>query len=210
MINFIVDIFLFGISRFGLRLLREHLIGTEQRHISAGVLIVGAGDAAEILIREMNKHSELGRYIVGLIDDDPSKSNLEIHGKQVLGNRHDIPQIIEEYKIDEIIIAIPSARGKEIKGICELANQDDVKVNIVPGMYEIINGDVNLSQLREVKAEDLLGREQVKLNNQVIAKHVDQKTVLVTGAGGSIRSERCRQIARFNPQKLLMLDIYQK
>ncbi len=209
MINFIVDIFLFGISRFGLRLLREHLIGTEQRHISARVLIVGAGDAAEILIREMNKHSELGRYIVGLIDDDPAKSNLEIHGKQVLGNRYDIPHFIEKYNIDEIIIAIPSARGKEIKGIYELANQDDVKVNIVPGMYEIIGGDVKLSQLREVKVEDLLGRKQVKLNNQVIAEHVEQKTVLVTGAGGSIGSELCRQIARFNPQKLLMLDIYE-
>lgn len=209
MINFIVDIFLFGISRFGLRLLREHLIGTEQRHISARVLIVGAGDAAEILIREMNKHNELGRYIVGLIDDDPAKKKLEIHGKQVLGNRYDIPEIIDKYNIDEVVIAIPSARGKEIKGIYELANQDDVKVNIVPGMYEIIGGDVKLSQLREVKVEDLLGREQVKLNNQVIAEHVEQKTVLVTGAGGSIGSELCRQIARFNPQKLLMLDIYE-
>ena len=209
LINFLVDVFILGASRFGLRLLRERLIGNNQKHITTRVLIVGAGDAAEILIREMNKHNELGRYIVGLIDDDPGKRNLEIHGKEVLGNRYDIPEIIEGYRVDEVVIAIPSARGKEIKGIFELCSKGDVKVNIVPGMYEIINGDVNLSQIREVKVEDLLGREQVKLNNRVIAEHVENKTVLVTGAGGSIGSELCRQIARFNPQRLLMLDIYE-
>ncbi len=209
LINFLVDIFILGSSRFGLRLLKEHLMGSKQKHNNTRVLIVGAGDAGEILIREMNKHTELGRHIVGLIDDDPAKANLEIHGKKVLGNRYDIPEILEEYRVDEVVIAIPSARGKEIKGIFELCAKDDVKVNIVPGMYEILNGDVNLSQIREVKVEDLLGREQVKLNNRVIAEHVENKTVLVTGAGGSIGSELCRQIARFNPQRLLMLDIYE-
>ncbi len=209
LINFLVDVFILGVSRFGLRLLRERLIANVQKDINTRVLIVGAGDAAEILIREMNKHTELGRFIVGLIDDDPAKANLEIHGKKVLGNRYDIPGILEEYNIDEVVIAIPSAQGKEVKGIFELCAKDGVKVNIVPGMYEIINGDVNLSQIREVKVEDLLGREQVKLNNRVIAEHVENKTVLVTGAGGSIGSELCRQIARFNPGRLLMLDIYE-
>jgi len=209
LINFLVDVFIIGASRFGLRLLKERLIGNDQKQITTRVLIVGAGDAAEILIREMNKHSELGRYIVGLIDDDPAKKKLEIHGKKVLGNRFDIPEIIAKYNVDEVVIAIPSARGKEVKSIYELSNQDGVKVNIVPGMFEILNGDVNLSQIREVKVEDLLGRDQVKLNNRVIAKHVENKTVLITGAGGSIGSELCRQIARFNPQKLIMLDIYE-
>jgi FlaA1/EpsC-like NDP-sugar epimerase len=209
LINFLVDVFIIGASRFGLRLLKERLIGNDKKQITTRVLIVGAGDAAEILIREMNKHSELGRYIVGLIDDDPAKKKLEIHGKKVLGNRFDIPEIIAKYNVDEVVIAIPSARGKEVKSIYELSNQDGVKVNIVPGMFEILNGDVNLSQIREVKVEDLLGRDQVKLNNRVIAKHVENKTVLITGAGGSIGSELCRQIARFNPQKLIMLDIYE-
>ncbi len=138
LINFLVDVFILGGSRFGLRLLKEHLIGNNNNNITTRVLVVGAGDAAEILIREINKHTELGRYIVGLVDDDPKKRNLQIHGKEVLGNRYDIPEILEQYRVDEVVIAIPSARGKEIKGIYiyELCAKDGVKVNIVPGMND--------------------------------------------------------------------------
>ncbi|MFW6264936.1 MAG: polysaccharide biosynthesis protein [Bacillota bacterium] len=209
LINFILDVFILGSTRFGLRLLKDHLNQKEILGVRTRVLVIGAGDAGEIIIREMNKHPELKKDIIGLIDDDPQKINLEIHGKKVLGNRYYIPDVIRKYAVDEIIIAIPSARGSEIKEIYEYCNIDGVKVNIVPGMFEIINGDVNLSQIREVKVQDLLGREQVKLNNRAIALHVENKTVLVTGAGGSIGSELCRQISRFNPQRLIMLDIYE-
>ncbi|MEJ6952483.1 polysaccharide biosynthesis protein [Natronospora cellulosivora (SeqCode)] len=209
LVNFLLDVFLLGGSRFGLRLLKDHLSHQKILGARTRVLVIGAGDAGEIIIREMNKHPELKKDIIGLIDDDPQKINLEIHGVKVLGNRDNIPEVIKSYGVDEIVIAIPSASGDEIKEIYEFCNQDNVKVNIVPGMFEIINGDVNLSQIREVKVEDLLGRDQVKLNNKSIATHVENKTVLVTGAGGSIGSELCRQISRFNPRRVVMLDIYE-
>ena len=144
-----------------------------------------------------------------MIDDDLGKANLEMHGLKVLGNRYDIPKVIEKYAVDEVIIAMPSARGKDIKEIYNLSIQNDVRVKIVPGVYELINGNVNLSQIREVKVEDLLGREQVKLDIKKIARDVEGRTVMVTGAGGSIGSELCRQIARFKPWRLLMLDNYE-
>ncbi|MGB4006045.1 MAG: nucleoside-diphosphate sugar epimerase/dehydratase, partial [Halanaerobiales bacterium] len=123
--------------------------------------------------------------------------------------RQDIPQVIKKYGVEEVIIAIPSAKGKDIKDIYNLSKQEGVKLKLVPGMYDILNGDVNLSHLRDVRVEDLLRREQVQLDAARIAAYVEGKVVLVTGAGGSIGSELCRQLARFNPQKLLMLDIYE-
>ena len=209
LINLMTDIFLLGALRFGLRLLKDYSVNNNLLVPRTRVLIIGAGDAGEIIIREMNKHPELGKKIIGLIDDDPGKTNLEMHGLKVLGNRYDIPKVIEKYAVDEVIIAMPSAPGKDIKEIYNLSVQSNVKVMIVPGVYELINGNVNLSQIREVKVEDLLGREQVKLDIKKIARDVEGRTILVTGAGGSIGSELCRQIARFNPWRLLMLDNYE-
>ncbi|MGB4177125.1 MAG: nucleoside-diphosphate sugar epimerase/dehydratase, partial [Halanaerobiales bacterium] len=209
LINLMTDIFLLGALRFGLRLLKDYSINNNLLVPRTRVLIIGAGDAGEIIIREMNKHPELGKKIIGLIDDDLGKANLEMHGLKVLGNRYDIPKVIEKYAVDEVIIAMPSARGKDIKEIYNLSIQNDVRVKIVPGVYELIIGNVNLSQIREVKVEDLLGREQVKLDIKKIARDVEGRTVMVTGAGGSIGSELCRQIARFKPWRLLMLDNYE-
>ncbi|MFY9394457.1 MAG: nucleoside-diphosphate sugar epimerase/dehydratase, partial [Halanaerobiales bacterium] len=209
LINFMTEIFMLGALRFGLRLLKDYSINNNLLVPRTRVLIIGAGDAGEIIIREMNKHPELGKKIIGLIDDDLGKANLEMHGLKVLGNRYDIPKVIEKYAVDEVIIAMPSARGKDIKEIYNLSIQNDVRVKIVPGVYELINGNVNLSQIREVKVEDLLGREQVKLDIKKIARDVEGRTVMVTGAGGSIGSELCRQIARFKPWRLLMLDNYE-
>ena len=209
LINYMADILLLGSLRFGLRLLKDYYINNDLAAPRTRVLIIGAGDAGEIIIREMNKHPELGKKIVGLIDDNPGKANLQMHGVRVLGNRYDIPKVIEKYAVDEVIIAMPSAPGKDIKEIYNLSVQTDVKVKIVPGVYELINGNVNLNQIREVKVEDLLGREQVKLDIKRIARDVEGRTILVTGAGGSIGSELCRQIARFKPCCLLMLDIYE-
>jgi len=209
LINLMTDIFLLGALRFGLRLLKDYSVNNNLLVPRTRVLIIGAGDAGEIIIREMNKHPELGKKIIGLIDDDPGKTNLEMHGLKVLGNRYDIPKVIEKYAVDEVIIAMPSAPGKDIKEIYNLSVQSNVKVMIVPGVYELINGNVNLNQIREVKVEDLLGREQVKLDIKRIARDVEGRTILVTGAGGSIGSELCRQIARFKPCCLLMLDIYE-
>lgn len=208
-VNTVFDIFLLGGLRFFLRILKEYLINKHTIIASTKVLLIGAGDAAEIIIREMGKHPEMGKEIIGLIDDDQHKKNLEIHGKRVLGKRDDIPNIIKQYDVNEVIIAIPSADGKIINQIYDLCNIDNVEVKITPGVYEIINGNVSLSQIREVRVEDLLGRKPIKLNTSEISACLENKTVLVTGGGGSIGSELCRQIIRFNPEKLLILDIYE-
>ena len=210
LINFMALVFALGGVRFALRILKDHFEHKRNKAPESHVLIVGAGDAAEMIIREMHKHLELNKAIVGLIDDDPDKKNLEIHGVKVIGNRYDIPDVISEYRVDEVIIAIPSAPGAEVKEIYNLSSRKEkVTVKTVPGVYEIIQGNVNLSQLREVKVEDLLRRDPVKLKTDKIKSYVKGKTVLVTGGGGSIGSELCRQVASFNPGQVIIFDIYE-
>ena len=206
-INAMSNIFLLGGFRFSLRLLKDFLNRNKNKKSKSRVLLIGAGDAAEIIIREMHKHPELGKKIVGLVDDDPDKQSLEIHGYEVLGKSQKIPQLIGKYDVDEVIIAIPSAEGKTIKRLYELSNKKDVKVKIVPGVYEILKGDVSLNQIREVKVEDLLRRDQVDLITDEISAYLEDKTVLVTGGGGSIGSELCRQVAKFNPKEIIIFDI---
>ena len=193
--------------RFGLRLLKDYLNRNQNKKSKSRVLIIGAGDAAEMITREIQKHPEIGKRIIGLVDDDPNKQSLEIHGNKVLGKSEKIPQLIEEYSVDEVIIAVPSAEGKTIKRFYELSNKKDVKVEIVPGVYEILKGDVSLNQIREVKVEDLLRRDQVDLISGEISAYLEDKTILVSGGGGSIGSEICRQVAKFNPKKIVILDI---
>ncbi|MGM0500704.1 MAG: polysaccharide biosynthesis protein [Bacillota bacterium] len=206
-INLMTDIFLLGGMRFSLRLLKDFLNRNQSNNSQKRVLIIGAGDAAEIIIREMQKHPEIGKKVIGLVDDDPSKQALEIHGHKVLGKTKKIPQLIEEYDVDEVIIAIPSAEGKTIKRFYELSNKKDVKVEIVPGVYEILKGDVSLNQIREIKVEDLLRRDQVDLITNEISAYLKDRTILVSGGGGSIGSEICRQAAKFDPEKIIILDI---
>jgi FlaA1/EpsC-like NDP-sugar epimerase len=209
LINSMASLILLGGSRFALRTLREYLIRKNGTDSDARVraLIIGAGDAGEIIVRELNKHPEMGISVVGLIDDDPAKQHLEIHGHKVLGTREDIPKYIKKFNVHEVIIAIPSADGNTIKELYELSNQKTVRVKIVPGVYEILNGDVNLSQIREVKVEDLLRRDPVNLKMEEISEYLRDRTVLVTGGGGSIGSEICRQIANFNPAEIIIFDI---
>ncbi|MFW5787214.1 MAG: polysaccharide biosynthesis protein [Halanaerobiales bacterium] len=206
-INGILNVFFLGGLRFGFRLLKDYLRSSRNSGKKINVLLVGAGDAAEMIVRELLKHPELNKHIVGLIDDDPAKKGLELHGCKVLGDRYSIPEIINRYNVDEVTIAIPSADGQDVKEIYDLSKNQDVEVNIVPGVYEILNGDINLNQIREVKVEDLLRREQVELNCSGISSYIENKTVLVTGGAGSIGSELCRQLAHFKPHKLLIFDI---
>ena len=207
-INFLLNIFFLGGMRFFIRLMRNYVIRSKSDLTNQSkVLIVGAGDTAEIILREINKHPQYGKEIVGLVDDDPRKINLEIHGKKVIGDRNAIPEIIEKHDVSEVIIAIPSADGEEIEELYDLSNKPGVKVNIVPGLDEIISQDFNLNQIREVRVEDLLGRDPIDLNVNQISSELEGKTVLVTGGGGSIGSELCRQIASFNPKQLIIFDI---
>jgi len=170
-------------------------------------LIVGAGDAGEQLLRSMLKSGHSDYLPVGFVDDDPAKLSTSIQGIKVLGTRKQIPQLVEAYDIEELLIAIPSVSSKVIKETVEIGRKARVKsMKILPDISEILSGSVGLADVREVRLEDLLGREPVKIDTQEIKSYLKDKTVLVTGAAGSIGSELCRQIATFQPRKLLMLD----
>jgi FlaA1/EpsC-like NDP-sugar epimerase len=171
------------------------------------VVIVGAGDAAQLVIREMQRAPSLGYTPIGLIDDDPRKKNLRLHGVRVLGTTVELPHILRENRPDEVLIAIPSASGDERRRIVEMARDAGVPVKTLPGLYELISGDLNLTgQIRPVEVQDVLGREPVEVDLGSIASYLAGETVLVTGAGGSIGAELCRQIARVAPARLVLVE----
>ncbi len=170
------------------------------------VLIVGAGDAGALVARELTKHAELGYELVGFLDDNPRKQGLRVHGLPVLGTRRDLPDVVARLGVQEVLIAMPSAPGRVIREIVEACRELPVKVKTLPGMYELVDGKVAVSQIRDVQIEDLLGREPVEIDLEEIAGYLRGRRVLVTGAGGSIGSELCRQVARFQPEELLLLD----
>lgn len=169
------------------------------------VLIIGAGDAGAMLLREIERYHIANRQVVGFIDDDKNKTGKILLGVKVLGTRNELVKIASEKGIDEIIIAMPSVKGKEIKAIINICKQTNCKLTILPGLYEIIEGKVSISQLRPVDIEDLLGRDPVKLDTTAVKEYLAGKIVLITGAGGSIGSEIVRQVAKMQPKKLLLL-----
>lgn len=168
-------------------------------------LIVGAGDAGDMVARELSKHPEMGRYPIGFVDDSPEKQHMRLHGIPVLGTRHDIPRLVATHGVSEIVIAIPSGNRQTIREIVDICRSTKAELRILPGVYELIGGHVTVNQIREVRIEDLLGREPVRVDVTEIASYLRGERVLVTGAGGSIGSELCRQIARFEPAQLLLL-----
>lgn len=208
-IFWILCILTLGGFRFLLRISDESSKIVKSDKVSKNLLIVGAGDAAAMLIKELKKHRDLNYIIKGLIDDDETKKLKKVSGIKVLGNRNDIKRIADELNINEIIIAIPSVDNSETREIINICKGTKCKLKIIPGIYEIIEGSVNISQIRDVNIDDLLGREEVKLNTGNIKGYIENKTVLVTGGGGSIGSELCRQIAKFDPSLLIIVDIYE-
>lgn len=170
------------------------------------VLIVGAGDTGEKLLREIDQNQNLGIDVVGFVDDNPFKQRHSIHGVSVLGNRNDIPELVIKHQVDEIIIAIPTATAQQMRQVVNFCESTKKPFKAVPGMAELINGEVSVSMIREVRYDDLLGREPVCLENDDICRYISGKRVMVTGAGGSIGSELCRQIACYSPGQLLLLD----
>lgn len=169
------------------------------------ILIVGAGDAGEVISREIKRRKDLGR-LVGFVDDDTAKIGTVIHNKKVLGSTDKINEIIDKEKVGIVVIAIPSAKGIEIRRIVGKITTKKVKIKIVPGLYEFIDGKVSVSRIREVRIEDILGRESVKLNLEEISGYLKDKRVLITGGGGSVGGELARQICRFKPKSLVLLD----
>lgn len=195
-----------GGARLVLRLRREWLL---TRRAVAGAqhptLIFGAGDAGVMICREIKRHSNSGYKIVGFVDDDPAKQGLRVAGVPVLGTRDDLDRLVGQYGITHMIIAMPSAKGRTVREISNLALDLGLQVKVLPGLYELVEGKVSVSHIRDVQIEDLLGREEISVDLESIAAYLAGETVLVTGAGGSIGSELCRQIAQFGPRKLVLL-----
>lgn len=174
----------------------------------ANVLIIGAGQAASMVIKELGEHPELGRPVAAL-DEDPVKKGLRVHGVPVLGGIEMLQEVVQKYSIDEILVAIPSAPEERIRHILNLCKDTGCKLKRLPGIYNVINGKATIDQVRSVNICDLLGRPEITLNMESISEYLSNQVVLVTGAGGSIGSELCRQIATFQPEILVMLDIYE-
>ena len=173
------------------------------------VLIIGAGEAAKTVIATLRTTMKSTYHIVGLVDDNINKVNYAISGNRILGTRYDIPRICNEYKVDVIFFTISNISNKDRKDILEICQQTQTKVRILPGTTDLINNKNIMSNFRDIEIEDLLGREPIKLDNKNIGKLIENKVVLVTGGGGSIGSELCRQIIKFNPKELVILDIYE-
>ena len=172
------------------------------------VLVIGAGEAARDTIREMHRNPQLGYTPIGLVDDDPRKKNIRIHGVRVLGTTADLPHLLRDNKPDEILIAVPSASGEFRRAVVTTTRELGVPVKTLPGLHELISGEIDLAvQIRPVQVEDVLGRDPVDVDLDSAAPYVEGKTVLVTGAGGSIGSELCRQLTRLGPQRLILVEL---
>lgn len=194
--------------RFALRIL-YNLFRTKNSVGEKRVLVIGAGQLAMALLRDVRRNESLNYQIVGLIDDDPDKKNMQMHGAKVLGNRNDIHRICENMDVEEIIFAIYALNPAEKTKILDICSKTGKKVKILRGFESNLDDNNGVNRFRDVDIEDLLEREPVNLDNNLIQKDIFGKVVLVTGAGGSIGSELCRQIIKYNPERLVILDIYE-
>lgn len=202
-ITWMMHVLLIGGSRFSWRLFRERFITPNPE--KERTLVVGAGAAGTMIVRQLLKNKETDLYPVAFADDDPKKLKLQIYGIDVKGKIRHIPKLVEKLKIENIIIAIPSLQKSELKRIYEECAKTTANTKIMPSVEDLIAGKISVNNFRDVQVEDLLGREPVELDMTSISKKITGKTILVTGAGGSIGSEICRQVCKFYPKKLLLL-----
>lgn len=206
LISWILSTGVIGIGRMVLHYIAMRYGGKQSTDADmVNTLIIGAGDAGATIAREIERYHKRSRKVIGFIDDDESKFNRLMGGVRILGNRHDIPSSVKEHKVKEIIIAMPSVTRNEIRNIMEICSPLKCKVNTLPGMYQLLDDEVLVSHLHPVSIEDLLERDEVRLDMDVVEHYIRDKVVLVTGAGGSIGSEICRQIMRVGPKQLLLL-----
>jgi FlaA1/EpsC-like NDP-sugar epimerase len=205
-IQWLLLVILVGGVRFSLRLISENQAASQTtRHGARRILIVGAGDAGALVVREMQKNPELHLTPVCFVDDDTSKQRQQIHGVPVMGTISDLPRLVAIRRIHEVIIAIPSAPGRTIRQVTDTCRARGIPFRTMPGIYELIGGTVNVNRLREVEITDLLRREPTRIDESLIGVSLSDRRVLVTGAGGSIGRELCRQIARWMPASLILL-----
>ena len=198
-----------GLVRLSYRILTAIRFPGKQLKDGRRVLIAGAGTSGAVILKEMQTSQYAEGYVVCFVDDDKNKVGKILNGVPIAGKREDIPGLVEKYKVDEIYIAMPSAPAKDRKEIIEISRETGCRVKILPGIYQLLNGEVSVGKLREVEIEDLLGREPVRVNMDEILDYVRGKVVLVTGGGGSIGSELCRQIAGHQPKQLIVFDVYE-
>lgn len=201
----LTTMFLIGGSRFLGRILQDSVFNLHISGVPKRVLIIGAGDAGALALRELKNSNYREGYPIGIIDDAAQKQKHKLMGIPILGTRQDIPRIARSRRVEEVIIAMPSAPGEVIRDMTEICEKSGLVIKIIPGIYNYFSGVVDSLKIREVQIEDLLGREQVNLDIEEVAGYLTGETVLITGAGGSIGSELCRQICRFNPQKLILV-----
>ncbi|MFV0516081.1 MAG: polysaccharide biosynthesis protein [Aminipila sp.] len=221
-ISFLFMVFLLSVCRLSYRFIRSFrnpgsfnsfVFRIGRKDIIGGnvtkVMVVGAGEAGASMINEIKNHHEYGKKVVVAIDDDTNKQKRRICGVKVYGGRTEIKHAVRKYGVDEIIIAIPSATKKSIQAIVDECKRTRCKIKILPSLIDLINDKVSVSKLRDVDIEDFLGREPVHVNLREITGYIEGKIVMVTGGGGSIGSELCRQIAKFRPRRLIAVDIYE-
>ena len=213
---FVVGIVFSGLftmaTRFGWRMLRyvrQHLTGLSHPSYQENVMIIGAGEAGKALVTEFNTSSYIKSKVACLIDDNKSKWGKRLGGIPIVGGRESIPEAVEKYHIHRIIYAIPSESAKTKKEILDICSTTGCQVQVLPGMYQLVNGEISVSKLRKVDVQDLLGRDPIKVNLDEILNFISGKVVMVTGGGGSIGSELCRQIAKSSPRQLIIFDIYE-
>ena len=200
-----------GGSRFSYRLIRliKKDFPTKEKRELEKVMIVGAGEAGEKIYREIYTSQNIYKEVLCFIDDDKTKIGRRIHDVLIYGGRHDIQKACDKYKIDEILVAMPSIDQKEMAEILNICKDTKCKIKKLPGIYQMVNGDVHLSDFKEVEVQDLLGRDPIEVNLSEIMDYVTNQVVMVTGGGGSIGSELCRQIAAAKPKQLIIVDIYE-
>lgn len=213
-IGFLLSFLLTTGMRFSYRILRFYINSsntelnsekTEKEHI----MVIGAGAAGQALIKEIINSDKLDAQVVCIIDDNPTKYGRILEGITIVGDRYQIPEMVKKYRVSRIIYAIPAASPEDRKAILNICKDTGCRLQTVPGVYQLVNGEVNISRLRNVEITDLLGRAQVKVNMDEIFASIGGKTLLVTGGGGSIGSELCRQIAAAHPKKLIIFDMYE-
>lgn len=198
-------------GRFSYRLLRifKQRVYTDRLEKPIITMVIGAGDAGTLIIKELQSSYHLSNKVVCIIDDNPQKKNTKLLGIPIVGGREEILNAVKHYKVQEIIVAIPTMHPKDKKELLECCKDSGCKLRILPGVYQLINEEVSIAKLREVEIEDLLGRDPVETNLESVLQYVQNKRVLITGGGGSIGSELCRQIAAHHPALLIVVDIYE-
>jgi len=211
-VGFVFSFVCTGAIRFSYRLwitIQRKILHSSRSGGLRNVMIIGAGDAGHALAQEFNNSHFVMDHLACVIDDNPVKKSKHLCGAPIVGNRHDIPEAVRKYKIHKIIFAIPSCPAAARKEILDICTTTGCEVQMLPGIYQMVNGEVSVSKLRKVDPQDLLGRDPIKVNLEEIFDYVSGKTVLVTGGGGSIGSELCRQLASARPERLIILDIYE-